>query len=221
MFDERMQQHLVVANGVSDQLRLHHQVLKLDRREVGQGMTLGITPDQFDRVEFWSVRRQQIGAHIVVVIGKPTGDGFETMGTQTIPDQGERNAQRTVQLLDESQDRITVVIGIRLESEIAVDPMPSRRDDQGADDRDLAPRAATLPQLRCLAARRPATPTQWRHHESGFVDEDDRRAPAAGVFFTRGHVSCTQRWMAASSRSTARRVGSWGLQPKSCSNRPT
>lgn len=221
MLNEGAQQQLVVANGVSDQLRLHHQIVELERREVGQSMALGITPDQFDRIEFRSIGRQQIRTDITAMIGKPTGDGFETMGAQAVPDQGERHAQSTTQCLEESQDRLAIVIGIGLEPEIAMYPMPVRRDDQGTDDRDLAPHAATLSQQRCVAARRPAAPTQWRHQEPGFVDEDDRRAAAAGVFFTCGQVSCTQRWMAASSRSTAWRAGSCGLQPKSCNSRPT
>ena len=221
MLDEGAQQHLVVANGVGDQLRLHHEIVKLKRREVGQSMALGIAPDQFDRIEFGSVRRQQIGTDSTAMLGKPTGNGFETMGTQTVPDQSKRRAQSTTQLLEKGQDRFTIVIGLGQEPEIATYPMPSRRDDQGADDRNLAPRAATLPQSRRVAAGRPAAPPQRRHQESSFVDEDDRRATAAGVFFTRVHVSCTQPWMAVSSRSTEWRVGNWGLQPKSCNNRPT
>jgi hypothetical protein len=39
-----------------------------------------------------------------------------------------------------------------------------------------------LPQLGGMAAWRPAAPAQRRHQEPGFVDEDDRRAAAAGVF---------------------------------------
>ena len=208
MFDEGAQQLLVVADRVGDQLRLHHQIVKLERREVGERIALGITPDQFDRIEFRSVRRQQVGTYVVAVIGKPTGDGFETMSAQTVPDQSERHAQRTAQFLEESQDSLAIVVGIGLESEIAAHPMPARRYNQRANDRDLAPHAATLLQHRCVAARRSAAPTQWRHQEPGFVDEDDRRVPAAGVFFTCGHVACTQRWIAASSRSTAWRAGS-------------
>ena len=221
MLDEGAQQHLVAANGVSDQLRLHHQIVKLERREVGQGIALGITPDQFDRIEFRSIRRQQVGTYIVAVIGKPTGDWFETMGAQAVPDQSERHAQSTTQFLEEGQDRVAIVIGIGLEPEIATYPMPVCRDNQRANDRDLAPHASTLSQHRRVAARRPAAPTQWRHQEPCFVDEDDRRAAAAGVFFTCGHVACTQRLIAASSRSTAWRAGSCGLQPKSCNSRPT
>ena len=85
MSDEGAQQQLVVTDGVSDQLRLHHKIMKLERREVGQGMALGITPDQFDRVEFRHVRWQQISTYIAAMIGKPTGDWFETMGAQTVP----------------------------------------------------------------------------------------------------------------------------------------
>ena len=221
MSDEGAQQQLVVANGVGDQLRLHQQIVKLKRCEVGQSMALGIAPNQFDRIELWSVRRQQIRTDLTAMIGKPTGDGLKTMGAQTVPDQSERHAQSTAQFLEESQDRLAIVIGIGLEPEIAMYPMPVRRDDQGADDRDLAPRAATLAQSGSVAAGRPTAPPQRRHQEPGFVDEDNRRAAAVGVFFTCGHVSCTHRWIAASSRSTQRRAGSWGLQPKSCNSRPT
>lgn len=130
MLDEGAQQHLVVANGVSDQLRLHHQIVKLERREVGQGIALRITPDQFDWVELWSIRRQQVGADVLAVIGKPTGDGFETMGAQAVPDQSERHAQSTTQCLEKGQDRVAIVVGIGLEPEIATYPMPVRRDHQ-------------------------------------------------------------------------------------------
>jgi hypothetical protein len=41
MVAEGAQQHPVVANGVSDPLRLHHQIVKLGRRQVGQGIALG------------------------------------------------------------------------------------------------------------------------------------------------------------------------------------
>jgi hypothetical protein len=43
--------------------------------------------------------------------------------------------------------------------------------------------------------------------EAALVDEDDVRALARSVFFTAGHVSCTQRLIASSSRSRARVVG--------------
>ena len=221
MLDEGAQQQLVVTDGVSDQLRLHHKIMKLERREVGQGMALGITPDHFDRVEFRRVRWQQISTYIAAMIGKPTGDWLETMGAQTVPDQSQRHAQSATQFFEECQDRLAVVIGIGLKPEIATYPMTSRRDDQRGNDRDFAPQAGALPQARCVAARRPAAPTQRRHQEPCFVDEDDRRAAAAGVFFTRGQVSRTQPWISASSRSTAWRVGSCGLQPKSCNSRPT
>src|ERR1700680_2539782 len=124
MLDEGAQQRLVVADGIGDPLRLHHEIMKLERREVGQSMALGIAPDQFDRIEFWSVRRQQVGTHIVALLGKPAGDGFETMGAQTVPDQNERHAQSTTQLLEESQDCVAIVIGLGLEPEIAMYPMP-------------------------------------------------------------------------------------------------
>jgi hypothetical protein len=117
MLDEGAQQHLVVANGVGDQLGVHDQIVKLNGREVSQGMGLGITPDQLDRIELGSIRGQQVGTHVLAMISKPTGDGLEMMGAQTVPYQSERHAQGTTQLLEEGQNRIAIVIGLGLEAD--------------------------------------------------------------------------------------------------------
>ena len=56
-------------------------------------------------------------------------------------------------------------------------------------------------------------PGSWRLMAHAFVLEADPGLAASGVFFTRGQSSLTQRAMASSSRSTARRAGRWRLQP--------
>ena len=60
-------------------------MIELKWGEVGQRVAFGITPDQFDGIELRSIRRQQIGTHIVAMLGEPTGDGFETMGEMASP----------------------------------------------------------------------------------------------------------------------------------------
>ena len=60
----------------------------------------------------------------MAMIRKPTSDGFETMAAQAVPDQSERYGASTTQLLEESQDRFTIVIGIGLKPEIATYLMP-------------------------------------------------------------------------------------------------
>lgn len=80
MSDEGAQQHLVVTDRVSDQLGLHHEIMKFERRKVGQSMALSVAPDQFDRIEFWSVRRQQISTYIAAVIGEPAERDHDCRG---------------------------------------------------------------------------------------------------------------------------------------------
>ena len=188
MLNEGAQQRLVVADGVGGQLGLHHEIVKLNGREVGQPMGLGVTPDQLDRIEVRGIGGQQMGAHVVAVLCEPTGDRLEAVGPQAIPDQRERCAQRAPQLLEERQDGIAIVIGLRQEPEVSAQVMATRRDHQRTDDRDLAPRATALQQLGRATARGPGAPPQRPHQKSGFVDEDERRTAAAGVFFTRGQV---------------------------------
>ncbi len=62
-------------------------------------------------------------------------------------------------------------------------------------------------QDRRLAPRRPGAADDGVMRESAFVLEDEPRAPAAGVFFTRGHPVRVHCAIAASLRSRAWRTG--------------
>ena len=77
-----------------------------------------------------------------------------------------------------------------------------------------------MPEQGRLAAGCPGPPHKRHHQEAAFVEKDESGAYPGGVFFTRGQSALTQRWMAASSRSMARRCGFWGLQPRECKTRP-
>ena len=90
------------------------------------------------------------------------------------------------------------------------------------DSRDDGDSVSPIPmaQNRSLAPRGPGLDHVGDQQEPGFVDEDEVGAQPRSVFFTRGHSFCFQRWMAGSSRSTARRCGFWGLQCRLCINRP-
>lgn len=220
MFDEGAQQRLIVADCEGGKLGLVEQLVELAGCEIRQGIGLGVTPDQLHGIEFGGVRWQQVSAHAVAVAHQPSGDGFADMSAQSIPNQSDRYAQRTAQLPHKCEDRFAVEIGIGQQPEVGTHAAAPRRDHQGTDHRNLAPRTAALHQHGGMAAGRPSAPHQRRHQEPSFVDEDDRRAPAGGVFFTCGQRLCTQRRIAGSSRSKARRAGFCELQSKSCSSRP-
>lgn len=178
-------------------------------------------PDQLHRVELRSIRRQQHGVHAMAVAPKPSGHDRADMRFEPIPDHGDRGVHGPTHLAEEGENDHSIKVGIRQEAKIGSHPPASGRNHQGSNDTDFAPRPAALPQDGCAPPWGPGTAHHGGHQEGRFVDEDERRPPAGGVFFTRGHCWRTHRWMAASSRSRARRAGFWGLHPNPCSRRPT
>jgi len=201
------QQWLVIADGEHGKVRLHGQVGELDWREVGKAVGLGVTPDQLDRVELGRVGRQKLRADAMVIALQPALDRFTDMSLEPIPDQGDGHAQRAAQLSQKLKDVFAVEACLGQEAEIGAHATATGRNDQSADDRNLAARAAALQEYGCVPAWRPTAAHQRPHEEARFVYEDERRAAAAGVFFTRGQSSLTQRRISFSSRSTARRAG--------------
>ena len=84
---------------------------------------------------------------------------------------------------------------------------------QGSDHGEMVPASETVGQDRRLPARRPRASDRRSFGEAALVEEDERRSPACGVFFSAGHVVFTQRSIASSSRSRARVVGFCSDQP--------
>src|SRR5216683_3063572 len=76
-------------------------------------------------------------------------------------------------------------------------------------------------QHRGLSARRPRAAAVGSLAQPALVDEDDGLARPAGFFLSWGQRYCFQRWMACSSRSSARPAGRWQLQPNCPSRRQT
>jgi hypothetical protein len=81
-------------------------------------------------------------------------------------------------------------------------------------------RARGLIDHRCATDGRPTSAQMGGHQEAALVQEDQEGVQVAGFFLIRGQSVLIQRWMAASSRSTARRVGRWGVHPSERRRRP-
>lgn len=193
-------------------------------REIGgsvvrERVALGVAPDEFDGVEFGGVWWQQFGLHLRMG-GEPALDHPAAMRVAAIPDNRARVTHEPPQVPEEGADRRGVDTRVGRKPEVAPDPIAARRDDEGRDDRHLLARAAPLIEGRRLPARRPGAPHERGDQDPRFVNEDERGSPARGVFFTCGQRVFTHRAIAASSRSSARRAGCWGLHPKACSTRP-
>lgn len=136
------------------------------------------------------------------------------MGLEAIPDQHDGRVQLMLKMLEEVHGALGVDVGIRMQPKVQRDAIAFRQDADGRDGRDLLMRATALVQHRGLSTQAPGAPNQRCHEHPGFVEEHDGRSQARGVFFTRGQSCSIQARMRSSSRSTARRVGFCGENPK-------
>ncbi len=213
MFEERTEQGLVAGDPAGGAMSLGEEFVQRGRGEVRERVGLGIAPDLLDRIEFRGLGGQQARSDLFPVPGEPGGHRRAVMRLEAVPDEFDRSAPGPRQGFDELPDRGAAGVGVGQKTGIGAHAPSLGGNRQGAGHRDLAPRPAPLDQDRGLAAPGPTAAHQGRHQKARLVHEDDRGRPAGGVFFTLGQVSCTQRRIASSSRSRARRAGFCGLKP--------
>src|SRR6185437_415021 len=108
--------------------------------------------------------------------------------------------------MGEELDHLRAANAARKKSEVEVPPRYSRHGRQGF------PIEMVL-QHRSLAARRPRAAAMRTLAQSTFVDENDGAALVFGLFFNAGQRSRFHCLIFFSSRSKARPVGRWQLQP--------
>ena len=195
------------------------EFVDIKERRIGQGIVLEVSPEVFDRIELGCIGRQVFGSDMG--LGREEHlDNAGAVRLQPIPDQDPGRAELTVELAEERADGDGVEIGMWMESEIKLHSIARGRHTEGGNDRDLLVRPSPLLEDGRDAARMPGPSYQRRHQKARLVDEDEIGAQARGVFFTRGQSVLAHCLMAASSRSTARRVGFCGLHPMPRSSRP-
>ena len=219
MLEKGSQQGLIALKGTGGLTRIGGERRQIQRRAIGQGIGLGVTPDILDRVQFWGVRRKQDGAHggcgVEIAGHGPTAVCFES-----IPNEQDGSIELFDELAQKTNEEVAVDVGVGMQPEIAAHAITPGRDGECANRGDLSMRASALMQQRRLPPRGPGSTHQGRHEKARFVEKNQGRLQARSVFFTRGHSSLIQRRISVSSRSTARRSGFCGLHPSRCSNRP-
>ena len=199
------------AQGPTDTLLEDFQV---GRALSGEGVLFHPGPQPLVGIEFWGVSGQTVHPQARVVFEQRRPGLFRAVGVQPVPEQEDRARNPAQQVADEGDD-LRAGDGAPHQTEIGV-----RLGGEGRDGRQLGPVEAVVEKRR-LAARGPRFARGGQQREAALVEEDQRGLQALGFFFKRGQVCCTQRWMAASSRSRARRAGFCQLQPKRCSRRQT
>ncbi len=171
-------------------------------------------PQALVRVQFGRIGGQAIHPQARAVLGEGGPSLFRAVGVQTVPEREDRARNPAQQVADEGDD---LGAGDRAphQAEVGVRVGGDRRDG-----RELGPVEAVIEKRR-LAAGGPGFAGGGQQREAALVQEDQRGLQALGFFFKRGQGCFIECWMAASSRSRARRAGFCQLQPKRCSRRQT
>jgi hypothetical protein len=205
MSEKAAQQVLPVLHAVRCASGAMSKDVKIDDRIVGERIGLEIRPQIFDGIEFGCVRREVLqmcrtGQDALV-------DELALVGLEAIPDEHDGGSQLPLQMLEKIHRALGIDVGVWMQPKVQSDPVACREDAQRGDGGDLLMAATALAQHRSLSTHAPRAAHQWRHEHPGFVEENDGRSQARGVFFTRGQSCSIQARMRSSSRSTARRVG--------------
>lgn len=125
---------------------------------------------------------------------------------RAIPQQEDRAAQMSQQASQECDDLLGGDVD-RVKRVEQPQTMANRTDGDSGNHGDLVPRPAPVVKQRRLSPRRPRLANVRDHQESRFVCKNDVGTHPRGVFFTCGQCLRLHCSMAASSRSSARRVG--------------
>jgi hypothetical protein len=144
---------------------------------------------------------------------QPGPHGVAAMGRQPVPEQGRLlPTQEPAQLTNDLDEGVGVVVaGGDMEGQLR--PAAPDAVAEGGRHRGLRP-VERMGQGGRATTRRPG-PTHVRGQaERGLVEEDQAGSAPLGLCRIRGQRSLTQRSIAAWSRSAARRLGRWTLQPR-------
>lgn len=183
------------------------------RAEVRQFMVLPVAPHVFDRIELRRVARERLQRDPAALRADVVVDDAAAVGGEAVPDDEQLAAQMALQVHEEFDD-------LRPFDRTGEEPEVEAPPRDPGDRRQQVPIEVVLEDRR-LAPRGPRAAAMGPLGQSALVDEDDRLPLGRSVFFTAGQRTRFQRRIAASSRSRARPVGRWQLQPSRLSNRQT
>ena len=181
-------------------------------REVGERVHLEKGPESFHRIEFGSVRREELGADVLLAFQELL-HADRLVRSETIPQQDEPPREMPSELAKEGNQIVHGDVLVRQEGEVKPQPSSLRGNGDRRNHGDLLSGAGSLIEDGSFSDRSPRAAQVGCHQKPALVEENKMEVQPLGVFFTRGHSSFTQRWISSSLRSRARRSGFWGLKP--------
>lgn len=104
------------------------------------------------------------------------------VGEQPVPDQYNRLTQFPEEVDEKLDNQRSIDIGVRMQPKIEANSIATRIDAESGNGGDFLVSSGSLVQHRCMPARVPAAPNQWRHQQAAFVEENEVRFQSAGFF---------------------------------------
>ena len=188
-------------------------------RCVRQRIMFQIRPDILGRIKFRSIRRKEFYTDSRMSLQKHLYSTC-SVRSEAVPNNHDGRTQVPFERPEKLNHQGSPDVLVAVETEIQTKASAAGSDTQRGNRRNLFVATTALIQNGRAAAFGPTPPDQRRHHESGFVEKDKVGPQSRSLFFTRGHSFFTQSCMTSSSRSTARRVGFCGDQPRERRRRP-
>jgi len=183
------------------------------RAQVRQFVVLPVAPHVLDRIELGGVARKILQHDPAVLRGDVVAHDPAPVGRQAVPDDEQLPAEMALEVGEELDD-LRPLDWSGEEPKVEIPPR-----DPG-DRREQVPVEVVL-QDRRLSTWGPGPAAMRPLGQSALVDEDDRLPLGGSVFFNAGQRTRFQWRIAASSRSSARPVGRWQLQPSRLRSRQT
>jgi len=181
------------------------QLAETCRAEIGQLVLLPVRPQVFDGIQFRGVARKELYPNSPRLLSNEVPHRPAPVRRQSIPDD-QQPAGYVMQQMGKKKDDLRRADGAGKQTEVEVPPGYPRHG------RKRLPVEVVL-QHRRLTFRRPSTAAVGPLAQSTLVDEDDGPAFVLGFFLISGQHLCFHSRIFSSSRSSARPVGRWQLQP--------
>jgi len=206
VFDEGPEQLGSALNGAGRLTGRGSERAQVKEGAIGQRVGLQIGPDVFNGIEFGSVGGKKLGPDA----GTGLDEALHLAGAvslKPIPNQNDRRIDMTLKLTEESDRQVGIRVLVGKQPEVELHAIPTGWNTQCADDGHLCVGPGALRQTRRFPAPIPGPAQQRSHQSSTLVEEHQGGLQSRGFFLMRPQSCLIQRWMASSSRSTARRWG--------------
>ena len=208
---------LRVANPVDGAEYVLHQFVHIVGATVGQ-FPFGQRPDSFIRIELRGIRRKILDAQAAM----PAEKLFERRPFVRggVIQQNDDGAEQMAQQFTQKHADLILPDVVVEEQIVQTKTMPSGAYGDSRNNGDLVPPALAVAMNGSLSLWLPSSHHVGNQLEARFIGKDEMGAQPCGVFFIRGQSFCFQRAIFSSFRSSARRSGFCGVQPRLCIRRP-